>query len=288
MLWLCYFLLLCTGYIEAHFGIKKQYELTDEPLDVVIPTATKDIVTLELAIQGIKENCPEVRRIIVVSDKRLTECAEWVDEAIYPFSKKEIAHALSLGKAALREELLKPHSRCGWYYQQLLKLYAPFVIEDISSNVLIVDADTIFLNPVTFLTKKKGALFNATDKEAHLPYIIHAKKLIPNFTKLYAHLSGVTHHMLFQRPILADLFKCVEIAHRKEFWKAFCHTVDRLHLQRSGASEYEIYFNYALSCTDQVKIRKLDWKNITSLDQMLECQQKRLDYVSIHSWMLLP
>ena len=45
----------------------------------------------------------------------------------------------------------KKEKRIGWYYQQLLKQYAPFVIPKISSNVLILEPDTIFLKQVTFM-----------------------------------------------------------------------------------------------------------------------------------------
>ena len=37
-----------------------------------------------------------------------------------------------------REFLASPVTRIGWIYQQLLKLYAPFVIPGISSNVLVL------------------------------------------------------------------------------------------------------------------------------------------------------
>ena len=86
----------------------------------------------------------------------------------------------------------------GWYYQQLLKLYAAFVIPDISSNVLIVDADTIFLNPVHFLNAQHAGLYNP-GTEYNPPYFEHAAKLIPNFKKLFPQHSGISHHMLFQK-----------------------------------------------------------------------------------------
>lgn len=275
-----------SNIVEAQFGVKVEFELTPEPLDVIIPTATKDIDTLELAIEGIRQNCPEVRRIMVISENRLTDEAEWIDEAIYPFSKEEVARALARGNPQETKRLLKPNSRCGWYYQQLLKLYAPFVIENISSNVLVVDADTIFLNRITFLNKEYGAWLNGTDREAHEPYVIHGARLIPNFKRVYQNISGVTHHMLFQRPILADLFKLVELTHQREFWKVFCYSVPRGNLYQSGASEYEIYLNYALSRTDQVKLRELNWKNINTREKISHYRKKGYDYVSIHSWMV--
>ena len=133
------------------FGALVRYPFTSEPIDVVIPCAEKDLRTLERCIKGIYNNCDEVRRIIVISKKRLTKNAEWCSEYVFPFSRTDIVNALSKKDAKTQAQLMRPESRTGWYYQQLLKLYAPFVIRDISSNVLVLDADTIFLNPVEFI-----------------------------------------------------------------------------------------------------------------------------------------
>src|SRR5436190_474838 len=111
-------------------------------IDVVIPCHEKDALTLELSINGVKKNCKNIRRIIVVSKKKLTNNAEWFDEARYPFNRRSILMTIfnnDISKVAQYETA--PRNRTGWIYQQLLKLYAPLVIPDISSNVLVVDAD---------------------------------------------------------------------------------------------------------------------------------------------------
>src|ERR1700733_3334651 len=112
------------------------YPFTSDPIDVVIPSIEKDAMTLELCIAGIRKNCSSIRKVIVVSSKQLTHKAEWFDESRYPFSKKDVAFYLSKGVSQRTSSLLQQQdSRLGWYYQQLLKLYAPFVIPDISPNV---------------------------------------------------------------------------------------------------------------------------------------------------------
>lgn len=262
---------------------KGSYLLFDEPIDVVIPATDKDLPTLELCIEGIKTNGKGVRRIIVISDKKLTGSAEWFDEREYLFSKNEVAFQLCHGDEKLAEEYIhNSKNRTGWYYQQLLKLYAPFVIPNISSNVLVLDADTIFLNPTSFLDELNGGLLNV-GVEFHKPYFIHMDKLTLGYiTKQYVDYSGITHHMLFQKPVLEDLFNLVEKNHGVEFWKIFCLCVD--HGEESGASEYEIYFNFVLTQTDQVKIRKLKWVNIRNL-RRLDCYKEwGFHYVSCHSW----
>lgn len=274
-------LLLCLqGSMNA------SYSFTHEPIDVVIPSTEKDLLTLEKSIEGILANGLGVRRVIVVSKKQLSTAAEWFDEASYPFSKADVALFLCGGDEQKAREFIKaPNSRLGWYYQQLLKFYAPFVIPGISSNVLVLDSDTIFLNPVTFINENGAGLYNP-GIEYHSPYFDHARKLVPSFERRFQKHSGITHHMVFQRPVLEELFKIVEEKHRQEFWKAFCGCVDPNYLgpDRAGASEYEIYFNYLFTHTKQARIRKLQWANINSLDKLEHYRRAGYHYISCHEW----
>ena len=261
-------------------------------IDVVIPSIDKDLETLNLCIRGIKKYGSNVRRVIVVSSKKLTNEAEWFDEAYFPFDKYSVAYELNQRNLKNTEKYLsvKP-SRVGWYFQQLLKLYAPFVIPDISPNVLILDSDTIFLKPVEFIDRYGRALYN-TGIEYNLPYFEHFKRFLPSLSRLDPKVSGICHHMLFQRHFLEDLFDRVEALHEEELWAAFCKCVDPKQLPYSGASEYEIYFSFIFSnYPDQVRIRNLHWTNSPEVPRvtkamLLDFQSRNLDYVSIHRYFL--
>lgn len=267
---------------------KTSYQFINEPIDVIIPCAKKDSTMLHSCIEGIKKHCLNVNRIIVVSPYRFTSNAEWFDESLFPFSKWEVAYYLNQQDVEDTNLFLKKkHCRAGWYYQQLLKLYASFIIPNISSNLLIVDSDVVFLNPVDFLNSIGGGLYNA-GTEFHIPYFTHAKKLIPGFTRNHLNFSGITHHMLFQRAVLEDLFSVVEKAHNMDFWKAFCLLVDPAHRDFSGASEYEIYFNFVLSRSDQINIRLLNWDNSHDVKKIQEYQKANYHYIAFHDYMLNP
>jgi hypothetical protein len=261
---------------------EKHYTLTADPIDVVIPCAEKDVSTLSACIRGIKQNGVGVRRIIVVSKTRLTDEAEWFDEARYPFSKWDVTQ-LIYGSEEEAYRCRNEWDRIGWVLQQLLKLYSPLVIPGISSNVLVLDADAIFLNPVHFLNEGNGALFN-TGGEWYEPYFIHGAKLIPGFKRLYPEHSGITHHMLLQKSIIEDLFQTVESTHHTEMWRAYCQSIERANLYYAACSEYELYFNYALSQTSQVQIRKLKWDNTSYLSQIKNYQILGYHYVAAHTW----
>lgn len=260
------------------------YHFSDEPVDVVIPCVRKDLETLEISIEGIRKNGKNVRRIIVVSKESLTASAEWFDESLFPFTKEEMSFEIFHGDAiAAREYLASPKNRLGWMYQQMLKLYAPFVIPGISSNVLVLDADVIFLNPVEFLSPIHGPYF-AVGREYMLPYFEHAARLLPGLHRVNIQQSGVAHHMLLQRQILEDLFALINEHHNTDAWRAFCRCVDLEEIFKSPFSEYEIYFNFVMLRTSQGVVRNLRWMDVFNLRSMELHRRMGYSYIACHEW----
>lgn len=280
LLFLCFHLI-----VEANeFKHKTHYSLADDPIDVVIVAHPKDKSTLDDCIDGIKANCASIRRIIVVSSEKLTNKAEWFNENKFSFTKEDVSLAITKGDKRKSKKFSARRGRGpGWYYQQLLKLYSSFVIPDISSNVLVIDADTIFMNPVEFLNDSYGGLFCYSHKEVTASYFKHAERLVPGYKRIHPEVYSVCHHMLFQRPILKDLFRYVEKYHRCPFWKAFCFCVN--FEGEEGASEYEIYYNYALTRSDQVQLRELIWENSAHIEEKMHYKSAGFHFVAFHTYM---
>ncbi len=272
------FLILLSSLSAAKIPLEtKTYPFIDQPIDVIIPCIDKDLETLDHCIEGIRNNGSHIRNIYIISPRPLTKKALWFDESRYPFSKDDIRKALT------RHPTRPVHPRfLGWYYQQLLKFYAMYTIPNISENILLLDADTIFLNQVSFLNEKNGALLTLAS-EYWPAYFLHGARLVPGLRRLYPDKSGVAHHMLIQKPLLNDLFNIVEKKHNQPFWKAFCHAVPMFKYNSPHASEYEIYFNFALMNTDQVEMRPLKWDNITKVNEIDRYRNEGYHYVSIHS-----
>jgi hypothetical protein len=263
---------------------KISYQFSHDPIDVVIPCHHKDSSKLDRTIASVQAYVVGVRRIIVVSSERFTKKAEWFDESLFPFSKKKLAREVYGSKKKAREELHNFRTRLGWLYQQFIKFYAPFCIPHISSNVLIVDADMLFLRPVTFL-QENGAGLYAVGDENHGVYFDHAKRVLPSLERLYQDYSGIVHHMLFQREVLADFFNLIRAHHGLEPWLVMARAIKRDQknmIDNSAMSEYEMYFNFAFARTDQVKIRHLKWKNFYSENEKLGNLKMYYDYVTIH------
>lgn len=267
---------------------KIAYSFSKDPIDVVIPFAPKDLPTLELCLKGIKENGQKIRRIIIVSKERASESAEWFSEELFPFSKRDIALEIYHGRGgvqAAEQFLSSQNTRIGWIFQQLLKLYAPFVIPDLSPNVLILDSDVIFLKPTSFISPE-GEPYFIPGTEYFISYFEHAARLLPFLHRVRSGQSGISHHMLFQRPVLEDLFQLIGKQHGMEPWKAICRCIDLKDLYVACMSEYEIYFNFIQSrSVYPVHIRPLRWELIHCLDLLSNFQRFGYTFVACPEWL---
>ena len=225
-------------------------------LDVVIPVHSKDKENIEVIISKVRENIDEVGNIYIISKDRYTDEASWVDESYFPFSIDDVGRELG-GRGGIGN-----HQRCGWYFQQLLKFYSYLVIEDLSDNFLILDADTIPNKKMSFFSPSGKVYLNCLFHKGcfYRTYYHHMKKILPDQKNIFYFKNPVVHHMVFSKSILSDLFERVESKFNKSFWQVFLNTVDVSGKQDSllaqrccykafevGASEYIIYFNFALN-----------------------------------------
>ena len=241
-------------------------QIMDILFDIVIPVGPNDRTVIHNMVEHTKKNVIGYRNIYLVSYdvSILIENCITVDENIFPFNKQLIGN------------IIGHNDRVGWYLQQLIKLYASFVIIDILDNYLVIDSDTYFLRPSSFFLNKLP-LYNP-GSEYHLPYFNQMNKLHPSLSKKSSK-SGISHHMMFQKKILIELFKLVESYHNTDFWKAFLSSIDTRDILGSGASEYEIYFNYLhIYHRESFIVRALEWENTSQI-------KDNLDYISCHWYM---
>ena len=232
--------------------------------DIVIPIGPKDISVINKQIEYTKKNVIGYRNIYLISynnDLHIDSCIT-IKEDIFPFNKDTIIKYH--GK----------HNRNNWYLQQLFKLYASHFIPGIMETYLVIDSDTYFLRPTSFIEDNK--CLYCYGFEYHEQYFSHMKRLHESLKKVDENKSGICHHMIFEKKYIDQLFKLVEDKHNDLFYNVFLKSVEKKRVKNSGASEYEIYFNYMLIYhNDKITVRKLTWHNS---DKIL----KDFDYVSIH------
>ena len=248
------------------FKTKKKLGL----FDIVTLVGPNDINIIKKQIEYTKKNIIGYRTIYLISyDNTLkVEGCITISEDIFPFTIDTVANFH--GK----------NFRNGWYLQQLLKLYAGLIIPDILDTYLVLDCDTFFLKPTSFIKNNK-CLYNYST-EYHKPYFDHMKKLDETLLKQDMNKSGICHHMMFETKYIKLLFNKIENSHKDKFYNVFLKNV--VDVFNSGASEYEIYFNFMLKYyPNKIIIRKLNWRNTGSLVKFKD--NNYYDYVSYHWYM---
>jgi len=237
--------------------------------DIVICIGQHDLKIAHKMIRYVQNKILNYRNIYLIpSMKNFShEYCITIKEDQFPFSIKDIE--LYFGK----------NKRNGWYLQQLLKLYAGFVIPGILETYTVIDADVLFL-------KKKDLFINNIPiynygSEKWEPYFDHMKKMHPDLIRMDKDKSGICHMMTFQKKYVKELFELVENYHNgMDFWKVFLINVDKKYKLSSGASEYEIYFNFMLkNHKDKIIIKKMKWVSPFKLSSF---HYKYYDYVAVH------
>jgi hypothetical protein len=250
-------------------------------LDIFIPCAIKDIDTLQLCIDGLKKNLLHpINNIYVVSpySKRLINFCQrnnilFLDEnKILEFDKNRINYYYN-GKDKNR-----------WIYQQLLKFH--FDTISTTENFLVIDADTILINPQKYEDNNKFLLL--LSDEYNLPYF----NFFVNITKINfkSNFSSVSHSMLFNKGYLNDLKMHIEKINNNNWIDSIIENIDRS--VESGFSEFELYglwvlYNYPNSIIQEYffnkSLRFLIFKNLTSLSK----RYPLLRSVSFHKYLRL-
>jgi hypothetical protein len=238
--------------------------------DIVIPVGPNDKSILSKQIEFTKKNIIGHRNIYLICNDPtiIIDGCITIDENIFPFSIDTVRNIFG-------EVSINGFCKNGWYLQQLLKLYSLLVIPGILERCLILDCDTFFLKPTIFIKNNK-CLYNY-GTEYVIPYFVHMYKMDNNLIKVND-MSGICHHMMFEKKYIIELMNKIETNHNDIFYNIFLKMVTVL---QCGASEYEIYFNYMFkNHSDKVEIRELKWANTGTLDV-----NANYDYISYHYYM---
>ncbi len=236
-------------------------------IDVVVPIHEKDRDRIDALVKNLREKVVDIGNIYFISKEKYSDETIWIDEALFPFSIEDVGNELKVGK----------HNRCGWYFQQILKFYAPLIIEDISDFVLIFDADTLITRPTRFLDEENRVYLDMEAKKCGLPtYYSHMGRLFPALKEVDMAVNPVVNHALFSKEIIEDLIAKAEEEHNLPFWKSFLQCVDMKKYRPCtrgftvGASEYMIYYHFCMYYHQD----KVIPRTITISNQMLKRYRK--------------
>ena len=245
--------------------------------DAVIPFHPKDSSVLPYCILGLRQNAKALRNIYIVSAEEPEDLEEatWIPEAAFPFSKEDVGSIIR-----------STNGREGWYYQQLVKLYVFRQIPDILPHVLLFDSDLVMCRPIEFICPEGKALFSWSPPQGHKAYFTHAKTVLHDqFIHVHPDKCGITDHMLVYRPILEEMLQKIEAIHGgTPAWRVLLEAVAPGDWNYSGMSEYEIYFNYALTWhSEKYSLRHLEFSSARTFEALTK-SSGNTDIIAFHEW----
>jgi hypothetical protein len=216
--------------IDPTFAFQQYSKVSSKtPIDVVIPIVEKDLITAKHVI-------PSIRAMILHPIEKIYLVAP-DSEKIKQFAKEMNCEFILENDVSKNFTEIKKHG--GWILQQFLKLNADKISK--SENILIVDADTIFLRPQIFINDKKNMYtFNIHDQ-----YFLRRKKFTKKLlkTNVYFKLDFTAHHMIFKRSWLKEFHAHIEKSHNKPWEEAI---LDLVKDDSYGFADYDVYATYVM------------------------------------------
>jgi hypothetical protein len=251
-----------------------------EKIDIVIPTISKDFVVLETLLASIKKHVLHpVNKFYIVSrdaDEIKNFCIKNDCVLIDEIS------VLGYGKNTI-EYKVGNLDRSGWIFQQLLKLSGDKFVE--MDNYLIVDSDTIFINPHVFIDNGKYVFPQSS--EWHEPYFVAFKKIFGYPVK--SKLSYISHMMIMNTSKLIEMKKEIETTHLLSWDKVYLSTIDTK--KGSCVSDYDTYANWILCKYPELVINRPSYnkgfrrEKFNTLKNLEVKYNRYLNTISFHSYL---
>lgn len=228
---------------------------SDVPLDILYVATDTDMAVLPTSIEGIRRNLRHpIKDILIVAPEKseLRDLAprlgcRFVNENdVVPIRKRDISYICS------------GVDRSGWLFQQLVKLGADSITQ--TDRYLVVDADTVLVQPQMFVADGKDLLLNT--EWYHHPYIEAYMRLVNLAPKTL--VTFVAHHMMFNRARLQPLKARMEQIGQTEWYNSIVNASDLS--DASGFSEYETYGQWCLEKYPDKTIREFAFNFPVSRD----------------------
>lgn len=251
-----------------------------EPIDIVIPTVSKDHSLLEKVLASLKNIKQPINKIYIVSQP---------DEFIKAFCLQhqcvfvDERSVLGYGKEAITYQFSNLDRR-GWIFQQLLKLSGNKFVE--RENYFIVDSDTILIRPHSLLEKGKFVLFE--NEEWNEPYFTAFKKMFGY--PVQSRLSFTSHMMIFNTNRLKEMKDELENRNGQSWDQVYLSTIDQT--EQSCVSDYDTYAGWLWIHYPETITRKPLYNctrhrdELNSLEELTKKYDKKYRSISFHSYHL--
>lgn len=236
-------------------GKNSSQVVNDFALDVVFVATEKDFPILKFAIQHairVTSSFKTRNVYLVVPDESVTVAVEMIGDkdCIFVIPESEI-----VSRDILDDLRVAVGGRANWVYQQLLKV--EFIRKSKNPYCLVIDADTILLNPRPWVDKNMKISLTPTD-EANSDYHLFLNSI--GVISQPPTVSFVPHHMFYDVQSFNILVESIDFVDAK----SILLTIDR-HADKASSSpisiDYELYGQWMVS-KNPSKVNLIKWSNL--------------------------
>lgn len=251
--------------------------------DVVIPFHKKDLPTIGMCAESICRFLSQRSKIFLVGEHPIS-----LDHCIFIPERqfnREIPSKQQI-RDRWKSRFPRLSYRCGWLYQQLIKLCAYKVI-DLSSTYLVCDSDITFLrDPFEYIDAFAQQIYSISASHRanglHAPYKTQYQRMMG--TEQPCSFSFINHHMFFNTNTLKSLEEHVLGVQSKSLPESILETLD--YKEKSAFSEYELYGNWCYGRVNmlEVPIRMKSIRFVPKSEDLAAFASNGVDIVSSQSW----
>jgi hypothetical protein len=258
-------------------------------IELLSVVAGKDIEMLldciEMAVLNSKN--PVSRINVVTPEKDMKNCEGTLKKLSEKYSIQIINEDSLISETTRNSLLNKFKDRYGWVLQQLLADHV--ILNSKSKGVLLINSDTVILNPVQWLCNSGNQILMISTSN-HRPYYEMLNKLIG--TRIRPKTTHVTHHMLFQPELFREIFEKYRIIDVENLANLVIARTDD-NEESPLCIEFELYAQAMLKLyPDKVSLRKFSnlevARNQKSLQMITDAKNKfykpRYNSISVHSY----
>lgn len=246
-------------------------------VDIVYVVHNKDAGTLTQSIEslGLIKNITINNIFIITNDLSMLKGLIRDDRVSFISEVEVLGFSANHYQYPLESTVLP--NRSGWLYQQFLKL--GWAYKSPSDNYIVIDADTHFIEPISFFDKSDRFIFFGT--EEWWPTYFAAFFLMFN-EKHKALWSRTAHMMVFNRQHVLQMLAELESLHDLPWHEVIAKT--RSLNSHACFSEYETYANWMLlRYPNECSVRPS--YNANSKNPKLNRATGRFNSVSAHTYL---
>jgi len=256
--------------------------------DVIILTTKKNLAVLRIALPYIRKNIVNGGNIYVIASVAIQSEINAINDCSF-VNEDEVYPGLTYSKvASLMKEICGSSDKCGWYFQQFLKLAWSYKCK--TDHYIVIDADTIPMTPIQFQDSEGMNIFTQKT-EYNQPYFDTINKLFSGKVTRCVDFSFVAEHMIFSVHHMCEMINLINGNHSIEgdsFYAKILYAVGQ-NLLVSGFSEFETYGNFMMTFYPQecrTKIYRTQREAVYVLGskptrKQLEWASKSYDIISI-------